>query len=109
MDDVLLQPPVSKRKGNPAVTVKPAGNRPVKSVEAKEMEVAEDDDDDEELSELESDAEGEPDDQDESAMHDEEMAKAPAKTKNLKRRMKTMMTRQHRPLEAEEARPISVR
>ncbi|KAL1999962.1 hypothetical protein VTN02DRAFT_3735 [Thermoascus thermophilus] len=84
MDDVPPQPPVSKRKGNPAVTVTPAGNPPVKSVEEKEMEVAEDDDDDdEELSELESDAEGEPDDQDESAMHDEEMAEGAGEDEEL--------------------------
>lgn len=75
MDDAPPQPPASKKQGKPAVTATPAGDKPVKSVEAKEMEIAEDDDDDddEELSELESDAEGEPDDQEETAMQDEEM------------------------------------
>ncbi|KAL1965566.1 hypothetical protein VTN77DRAFT_5650 [Rasamsonia byssochlamydoides] len=58
MDDTSPQPPTSKRQNKPAT---PAKGKPVKGVEAKEMELAGDDDDDEELSELDSDAEGEPD------------------------------------------------
>ncbi|XHG02122.1 hypothetical protein AWENTII_005484 [Aspergillus wentii] len=63
MDDAPPQPPVSKRHA------KAATGKPVKSVEAKEMDLNDDDEeDDEELSELDSDAEGEPDDQDESGL-----------------------------------------
>jgi len=68
MDDTPPQPPVSKRHNKAAVTQ--AKGKPVKGVEEKEMDLAEDDDDDEELSELDSDAEGEPD---ETGIQDDEM------------------------------------
>lgn len=62
MDDEasLPPPPVIKLTGSaakPSLTVTPAQEGKVKSVEAKEMELA--DDDDEELSELDSEGEGE--------------------------------------------------
>ncbi|KAA8644193.1 hypothetical protein EYZ11_004667 [Aspergillus tanneri] len=64
MDDVPPQPPVSKRNAKAS-----GATKLVKSVEAKEMELDdEDDEDDEELSEPDSDAEGEPDDPDESGV-----------------------------------------
>lgn len=56
MDDTPL--PASKKQNKFAPSSK---GKPVKGVEEKEMELAQDDDDDEELSELDSDAEGEPD------------------------------------------------
>jgi len=63
MDETPPQPPVSRRQAKSAMTAPPAKDKPVKGVEQKEMELADDDDDDdEELSELDSDAEGEPDD-----------------------------------------------
>lgn len=74
MDDAPPQPP--SRRHARAVAISTPSRRQVKSVEAKEMEVEnddddDDDDDDEELSELESDAEGEPND-DGNAELDEE-------------------------------------
>lgn len=69
MDDAPPQPPVSRRNAKATRTANAKG---AKSVEAKEMEQHEDDeDDDEELSELLSDGEGEPADQDESLLPDE--------------------------------------
>lgn len=69
MDDAPPQPPVSKRHAKASAT-SAATSKPVKSVEAKEMEVDDDDDEDdeEELSEPDSDAEGEPDDLEESTL-----------------------------------------
>lgn len=64
MDDAPPQPPVSKRHAKASAT-----SKPVKSVEAKEMEMDDDEEeDDEELSEPDSDAEGEPDDLEESGI-----------------------------------------
>lgn len=71
MDDISPQPPISKRTNRLAAMAPPAKGKPVKGVEEKEMELAEDDDDeDEELSELDSDAEGEAD---ETLVQDDEM------------------------------------
>ncbi|KAI9044073.1 PAPA-1-like domain-containing protein [Aspergillus affinis] len=68
MDDAPPQPPVSKRHAKASAT-SVATSKPVKSVEAKEMQADDDDDeDDEELSEPDSDAEGEPDDLEESTL-----------------------------------------
>ncbi|RJE21693.1 PAPA-1-like conserved region [Aspergillus sclerotialis] len=70
MDDAPPQLP-SRRHAKSAATSAPTG-KGVKSVEAKEMEAHDDDeDDDEELSELESDAGGEAEDQEESGVPDE--------------------------------------
>lgn len=70
MDDTPPQPPSrrhAKSVATPATTGKGA-----KSVEAKEMELhGDDEEDDEELSDLGSDAEGEPEDQEESGVPDD--------------------------------------
>jgi Ino eighty subunit 2 len=69
MDDDTPRPAVSRRNARqPAAAT--SKSRPLKSVEQKEMELADDDD---ELSELESDADGEPDD---TMLQDEEMGEA---------------------------------
>ncbi|EED22424.1 PAPA-1-like conserved region protein [Talaromyces stipitatus ATCC 10500] len=70
MDDETPQPAVSRRNQRQQPATK---SKPVKPVEEKEMELADDDDENEELSELESDAEGEPDD---TMLQDEEMGEA---------------------------------
>ncbi|KAL3439404.1 PAPA-1-like conserved region-domain-containing protein [Aspergillus tetrazonus] len=65
MDDAPPQPPASRRHAKAAVTSAPRG-KPVKSVEEKEMELEEEDDEEEEeLSEPDSNADGEVDDQEE--------------------------------------------
>lgn len=69
MEDDTPQPPVSKRSTRPAAAAAKVKNKAVKSVEEKEMELSRDDED-EELSELDSDADGEPDD---TMLQDEEM------------------------------------
>jgi Ino eighty subunit 2 len=69
MDDISPQPPISKRANRLAAMAPPTKGKPIKGVEEKEMELAEDDDD-EELSELDSDAEGEAD---ETLLQDDEM------------------------------------
>lgn len=72
MDDLPPQPAVSKRHAKPPTASRSRSNKVVKSVEAKEMELEEGGrEDDEELSELESDAEGELDDRDQSALPDD--------------------------------------
>ncbi|KAL6235191.1 PAPA-1-like conserved region-domain-containing protein [Aspergillus navahoensis] len=66
MDDAPPQPPISRRHTKAAVASGPRG-KPLKSVEAKEVELDEEDEeeDEEELSEPDSDADGEADDQEE--------------------------------------------
>lgn len=71
MDDAPPQPPVSRRNAKAAATSAPS-RKSAKSVEAKEVELdeeeeedEEDEEEEEELSEPDSDADGEPDDQEE--------------------------------------------
>lgn len=72
-DDETPQPAVSRRNNRQRLGLATTKSKPVKPVEQKEMELVDDDDENEELSELDSDAEGEPED---TLLQDEEMIEA---------------------------------
>ncbi|KUL87912.1 hypothetical protein ZTR_03951 [Talaromyces verruculosus] len=69
-DDETPQPAVSRRNNRQQQALATTKSKPLKPVEQKEMEVEDEDDENEELSELDSDAEGEPED---TMLQDEEM------------------------------------
>ncbi|PCH06595.1 PAPA-1-like conserved region [Penicillium occitanis (nom. inval.)] len=72
-DDETPQPAVSRRNNRQQQALATTKSKPLKPVEQKEMELEDEDDENEELSELDSDAEGEPED---TMLQDEEMGEA---------------------------------
>lgn len=72
-DDETPQPAVSRRNNRQQQGLATTKPKTLKPVEQKEMELADDDDENEELSELDSDADGEPED---TMLQDEEMGEA---------------------------------
>jgi Ino eighty subunit 2 len=109
MDDAPPQP-ATKRHAKPALTVTPAAkDRPAKSVTAKTMDLGgenddEDDDDDEELSELEFDAEGEPD---ESALQDDELGGAAPEDEELDEEDEVDEEEEEEEVDSDEATPAT--